>query len=151
MPEYVYLDTNAFRYFGHAFESTSLADDLRDKMLISPLSAFEVFAQLADEREGEQVLRQVHAIRNWTNPRHSGLLPWPDDCLHQFWHGKPISDDGFTAKMQQSFNACLASDSANDLKEHALAHKEMVDQQKTLFAETFGLMLERTAVLGMLV
>jgi len=75
MPQYVYLDTNAFRYFGHAFESTPLAVDLRGKILVSPLSAFEVFAQLADERLGEQVLRQVHAIRNWPNPKHSGLLP----------------------------------------------------------------------------
>jgi hypothetical protein len=44
MPEYAYLDTNAFRYFGTAFESTTLADELRDKILISPLSAFEIFA-----------------------------------------------------------------------------------------------------------
>ena len=41
MPDYAYLDTNASRYFGYAFENTTLADDLRDKILISPLSAFE--------------------------------------------------------------------------------------------------------------
>jgi len=60
--QHIYLDTNAFRYFGYAFENVALAKDLRDKILISPLSAFEVFAQMADERDGDSVLRQVHAI-----------------------------------------------------------------------------------------
>ena len=46
-PQRVFFDTNAFRYFGIAFESVTIAAELRDKILISPLSAFEVFAQTA--------------------------------------------------------------------------------------------------------
>jgi hypothetical protein len=63
-PSRVYLDTNAFRYFGNAFEKTQLATDIRDKILISPLSAFEVFAQLGDEDEtkADLVLRQIHGL-----------------------------------------------------------------------------------------
>ena len=64
MPEHVYLDTNAFRYFGHAFPNVTLAEELRDRILTSPLSAFEVFAQLADERDGDKVLNYIHPVRN---------------------------------------------------------------------------------------
>src|SRR5207244_9605374 len=49
-PEYAYLDTNAFRYFGTAFESAPLADELRDKILI-PRSA------------------RLRFSRNWRNPK----------------------------------------------------------------------------------
>ena len=48
-PQRIFFDTNAFRYFGVAFEKSSLAEVLQNKILISPLSAFEVFAQLSDE------------------------------------------------------------------------------------------------------
>lgn len=54
----VYLDTNAFRYFGVAFANAKLDEGLADRILISPLSAFEVMAQLAGE-DADVVLQQV--------------------------------------------------------------------------------------------
>ena len=84
MPERIYLDTNAFRHFGVAFEKAPLASSLADRILISPLSAFEALAQLAEE-DGDVVLGQIHAIRHWINPQHSGLSPWPDDMICQLW------------------------------------------------------------------
>jgi hypothetical protein len=63
-PQRIFFDTNAFRYLGIAFESVRLAQELQDKILISPLSAFEVFAQLSDEdaSKAEVVFRQINAI-----------------------------------------------------------------------------------------
>jgi hypothetical protein len=142
MPKHAYLDTNAFRYFGHAFESTPLADDLRDKILVSPLSAFEVFAQLADERMGEHVLRQVHAIQNWTNAKRSGLLPWPDEWLYQVWHGKARDTDGFTEKVQGAFNMCLAADSVSSFKQAAADHRKLMDDFKIGKAQEFKNMVD---------
>jgi hypothetical protein len=60
----------AEQYQNEAFAKGSLADDLRKKMLVSPLSAFEVLAQLPREDCGDDVLRQIKAIRNWTDPSH---------------------------------------------------------------------------------
>jgi hypothetical protein len=139
---YFYLDTNAFRYFGHAFENVALAEDLRDKILISPLSAFEVFAQLADEHDGDSVLRQVHAIRNWTNTEHSGLLPWPDDWLYQVWFHEARPDDGFTKRMQDAFNMCLVADSVATFKGIATKHKDLMDNFKFGKAQEFKNMID---------
>jgi hypothetical protein len=141
MPERVYLDTNAFRYFGVAFETATLPADLTAKILISPLSAFEVFAQLAED-DGDKVLRQIHAVRNWTNPQHSGLLPWPDDMLHQLWFGTPSVDDGFTRKMQDSFNACLVEDSVAALRAEAVKHKQVMNDFKAKAAQDFKNILD---------
>lgn len=141
MPERIYFDTNAFRYFGAAFEKTTLPADLTARILISPLSAFEVFAQLA-EADGDDVLRQIHAVRNWTNPKHSGLLPWPDDMLYALWFNMPPIDDGFAKKMQDSFNTCLAENSVAALKAEAVKHKQVMDDFKAKAAQDFKNILD---------
>lgn len=145
MHRHFYLDTNAFRYFGHAFAQHTLADDLKDRMLISPLSAFEVFAQLAREDCGDDVLRQVRAIRNWTNPAHSLLLPWPDTWLYGVWFQKQKPDDEFTRKMADAFNLCLTADSPaalTTLKEVSVDHAKLMDDFKLQKAEQFKAMID---------
>jgi hypothetical protein len=142
MSQHVYLDTNAFRFFGIAFQDVTLSEDLRDKILISPLSAFEVFAQLANEDEGEAVLRQIHAVRNWTNSQHCGLLPWPDDMLHQLWFRRPIQDEEFTKRMTLSFNACLAASSVCELKVESTKFQQVMDDFKQGIAQNFKNMVD---------
>jgi hypothetical protein len=143
-PLHIYLDTNAFRYFGIAFEKVPLAADVRDKILISPLSAFEVFPQLGDGNEihADLVLRQVRALHNWTNPQHSGLLPGPDDMLRTLWFQSPVQDDDFTKRMEQSFNVCLTADTLTPLKEAALQQKQMMGEFKLEMAHDFKNMLD---------
>ena len=143
-PLAIFLDTNAFRYFGIAFENVSLAPEIRERILISPLSAFEVFAQLGDENEtkADLVLRQVHALPHWTNPKRAGLLPWPDDMLQMLWSQKPVQDGDFTTKIQGSFNVILTADSLTPLKEAALQQKHMMDAFKETMAHDFKNMLD---------
>ena len=125
-PQRVFFDTNAFRYLGTAFESIPLAAELQERVLISPLSAFEIFAQLGDEDEAKAdgVLRQLRAIQNWTNTTHAVLLPWPDDMIRWVWSQKEVQDEDFRKRMEISFNACLKADSLASLKEAALEQKQ---------------------------
>lgn len=141
----IYLDTNAFRYFGEAFANDELPYDLRTNILISPLSAFEVLAQLAQEDCCTEVLQQIKSIRNWTDPAHSGLLPWPADWLYQIWHRQTKPDDGFTKRMQDAFNLCITSDSPDARKEllHASAqHAKLMDNFKLQKAQEFKAMID---------
>ncbi len=141
----VYLDTNAFRYFGCAFANEELANDLRKKMLISPLSAFEVLAQLAREDCSAEVLQQIKAVRNWSDPSHSGLLPWPNTWLHQVWHRQVKPDDGFTKKMENAFNWCMTADSPDSLyalRQASVEHAKLMDDFKRQKAEEFKAMID---------
>jgi hypothetical protein len=109
----------AEQYQNEAFAKGSLADDLRKKMLVSPLSAFEVLAQLPREDCGDDVLRQIKAIRNWTDPSHGRLLPWPDDWLYYVWFQQQKPDNGFAKKMGNAFSWCMTADSPTSLTEHS--------------------------------
>jgi len=145
MLRHFYLDTNAFRYFGEAFAQQILPDDLRGRMLISPLSAFEVFAQLARENGGDDVLQQIRAIRNWSNPKRCVLLPWPDAWLYQVWFQKEKPDDSFTKRMEAAFNWCLEAntpDSLAELKKVAVDHTKLMDDFKRQKAEQFKAMVD---------
>jgi hypothetical protein len=142
MTQYVYLDTNAFRYFGIAFRNVPLAEELRNRILISPLSAFEIFGQLADENDGSNVLSQIQAVRNWTNRHHCGLLPWPTEMLHQLWFQRPIQDNEFTKQMEVSLNICLTADSVESVRAEAVKHKQVMDRFKEQAAQAFKRMLD---------
>lgn len=142
MPERVYFDTNVFRAVGGAFEKNSLPDDLKEKVLVSPLTTFEALSQLT-VKNADQVLSQIQAIHNWTNPERTGLLPWPDDALARFWFEKPTPDDGFAEKMQKAFNICLAAESVESLREDAGKLKDAMDAMKRKTADDFGRLLEQ--------
>jgi hypothetical protein len=141
MPQKVYFDTVSFREIGKALENVALSDDLRDKVVVSPLSFYEVVSQLTT-READEVLRQIQAIHNWINPKRAGLLPWPDDALAQVGFGKATRDDDFTQRMGKDFNVCLNETSAAPLQEEAGRMKDALDAMKLETAEGFGRMLD---------
>jgi hypothetical protein len=140
MAERVYLDTNAFRYFGEAFKTATLPFNLRERVLMSPLSAFEVMKQLADAY-GDVVMRQIQCIRNWTNSHHAGLLPPSQDVMHSIWFQKPVQDDGTTKRMQDSINVILNTDSLKDIQEEAGKHKQFMVDLKLQAAQSFKTMI----------
>jgi hypothetical protein len=141
VPERIYFDTAAFREVGKAFEKSTLPTELRDRVLISPLTVFEVWSQLTIAK-ADEVLQQVHATLNWMNPKHTGLLPWPDDALFSIWFKKAAPDDGFTERMQNAFNTCLATESAKELQDEAGKLKDAMDKMKDKTAQDFGRFLQ---------
>lgn len=141
MPERIYFDTIAFRETGKAFEKDTLPPDLRDRIIISPLTIFEVWSQLTI-KDADAVLRQIHAVHNWCNAEHTGLLSWPEEALFQIWFEKLPPDDGFTKSMEKAFNVCLAADSAKTLQEEAGKLKDVMDRIKKETAQNFGRLLE---------
>ena len=141
MPGLVYFDTTAFRHIGTAYAKAALADDLRDRILISPLTVFEVLSQLTIEK-ADEVLQQIHAVLNYVNPKRTGLLPWPDAALKGVWFGKTGSDDGFTKRMQKAFNTCLQTDSVETLRDEAGKLRDSIDDMNQKTAEEFERLLE---------
>jgi hypothetical protein len=137
----VYFDTVAFREIGRAVGKAPLSADLREHLLVSPLTAFEVLSQLSITK-GDEILREIQAIHNWINPRKAGLLPWPDDVLAHVGFGQPLKEDDFTQHMQHAFNVCLAATSADTLREEAGRLKDRMDQMRARTAEEFGRLLD---------
>lgn len=88
------------------------------------------------------MLSQVKAVGNWTNPQHSGLLPWPSDMLYQLWFQKPKQDDAFRMGMERSFNVCLTTDSLETIKVESAKHKRVMDKCKAGTAQQFKDMID---------
>ena len=141
MTNRIYFDTVAFREIGKAFEKTKLAAGLKDRIIVSPITAFEVLSQLSITN-ADEVLRQIQGLHNWCVPEGTGLLAWPADALYGLWFGKAAPDDGFTARMQKAFNVCLASESAKTLQDDAGKLKDVMDRMKKKTAEDFARLME---------
>lgn len=141
MPERIYFDTNAFHAIGETFEGASLDLGLRKKILMSPITLFEVWSQLT-VTNADDILRHIHAVRNWIEPEHAGLLPWPDDALFAVWFRKPAPDDGFTEKMQRAMNTCLTEDSADRLRGEAAKLKDAIVKMKEQTVQQFSELLD---------
>jgi hypothetical protein len=141
MPQKIYFDTVAFRLVGQALGQSSLPDDLREKIVVSPLSAFEVLSQLTITK-AEEVLSQIQSIHKWLNPERAGMLPWPDDVLRQLGFGLPMKEDDFTHRMGVAFDACLNATSAASLQKEAGNLKDTMDKIKSSTAEDFGRLVD---------
>jgi hypothetical protein len=125
----IYTDTNALRYFGDAFRASSLDDDLRDHLLMSPVSILELLSQLAT-RGGKDALSAVQAIVNVYNPSHTGLLPWSEDAFREAVFGVPAKPDTFTDAATGAVNDCLAATTARELHKQSTRLRGLLDEAK---------------------
>src|ERR1017187_8741355 len=64
MPKLVYFDTDAFHRIGQTFASQGLAEELREKILLSPITFLEVLSHLTLTNR-DAVLLHIQAVRNW--------------------------------------------------------------------------------------
>jgi hypothetical protein len=131
----VYFDTDFFHHFASAFERRALADDLRDKILLSPMTMKEVFSHLAVEW-GPQVHGQIRGLPNWLNSKNTRLLPWMTDAAAKIAFDVPLPDDGFTHGMQENVNELLNYE-LEDVLETAEAIRDELDKIKTEYAGYF--------------
>ena len=123
----LYFDANVFHYLRDALAGRKLPDDVRAKILLSPISAIEVLSQLTVQ-QAEKVLESLHTMRTWL-PERAGLLDWPDTFIAMAVFAIRL-DDGFFDRMQKALNICLVSDSVDALREDAQRLKQLVDQVK---------------------
>lgn len=117
MSTLVYFDSDAFRCVGSAFRNVSLAPDVRQHILHSQITLLEVISQVAS-RASTTVLAQIQAIRNFTNPGGTGLLPWPEAFIASVVFKKPfLVDDANLKTRELEINACLNAQSAEEIRE----------------------------------
>jgi hypothetical protein len=125
----VYFDTDVFHRIGDTFADWPLAAELRERILVSPITALEALSHLT-LKSADEILRHIQAMHNWLNPAHAGLLPWPDDAIRQGGFNLPLGPDEFTRRLETTFNTCLNAQSAAELREPAVRLKEHMDGVK---------------------
>jgi len=142
MPFKVYFDTDAFRHLGHAYSQVVLAPELKEHVLLDPLTAIEVLAQLCTP-EAEVILNQIKAMHNWVNIEHAGILPWAADVISEVGFGVIPEYSDITDRVAQALNACFEAATAAPLEEDARRVRTLLDAVKdetlTNFQNLMGL------------
>lgn len=129
MPGLAYFDSDVFHRVGATFSNQGLAPELRDRILMSPITMLEVLSHLT-LKKNEEILAHIKAVHNWVNPKRAGLLAWPTDAISRIGFLKEASPDDFTSRIEKTLNVCLATDSPEELRESASKLKETLDGMK---------------------
>ncbi|HEY6266174.1 MAG TPA: hypothetical protein VIW93_15340, partial [Candidatus Acidoferrum sp.] len=82
MPSFVYFDSDVFHRIGATLSARGLTPELRDRVLVSPITMLEVLSHLTLKKSAE-ILAHIQAVHNWVNPNHAGLLAWPTHAIAQ--------------------------------------------------------------------
>jgi len=141
MPSFVYFDSDVFHRVGVAFSAQGLDAELRQRILVSPITMLEVLSHLTLKRNAE-ILAHIHAVHNWVDPKHAGLLAWPTHAIAQIGFVKAPEPDDFTKGIEKTINICLATDSPEDLRESASKLKDSLDKTKESTSEDFKRLVE---------
>jgi hypothetical protein len=145
----IYTDTNALRYFGEAFANTTLADDLRDELLLAPLAVMELISQLgtagaADAFAAVQAFPRIH------NPAASGMLPWSDDLFRLSIFGLPPGKNGMMPALNNAINNVLDAKCPEDLFDDGAEIRALLISAKEESAQQFANVLDEWRSTGAL-
>jgi hypothetical protein len=136
MPK-IYTDTNVLRYFGIAFPDSSLADDLRDHLLLSPLSVMELLSQLGTS-DAAGAFAALQAFPRVHNAEASGMLPWSDDVFRICLFNLPPEEDVITPSLNNAVVRVLNAFKSEDLKEDGEELRKLMDTAKEQTAKQFS-------------
>ena len=141
MPGLAYFDSDVFHRIGTTFSAQALGPELRDRILVSPITLLEVLSHLTLKRN-EEILVHIKAVHNWVNPKQAGLLAWPTDAIARIGFLKEPSPDDFTSRIEKTLNVCLATDSPEELRESASKLKDALDGMKKSTSTDFSRLVE---------
>ena len=141
MPGFVYFDSDVFHRIGTTFSVQGLAPELRERVLVSPITMLEVLSHLTLKRNAE-ILVHIQAVHNWVNPYHAGLLAWPTHAIAEVGFHKEVEPDNFMNNIETTINICLDTDSTEELRESASKLKDSLDRMKESTSADFSRLVE---------
>jgi hypothetical protein len=132
----IYTDTNVLRYFGEAFATRAVPQEIAIQLFLAPLVTLELLSQLGTEG-AEGAFAAVQALPRVHNPAACGVLPWSDDffrmCLFKLQPGQDI----VTQSINNAVNRVLNTASAGELKAEGEEMRALLDQGKNEAANNF--------------
>jgi hypothetical protein len=138
---YVYFDTDVFHHMGRAFSHQGLSIELRERILLSPITILEALSHLTLKNNAE-ILSDIHAIHNWMNPNHAGLLPWSGAAIARIaFHQEPQKDE-FAQWAKHTIDLCLNTDSPEEIRASASELKDRLDAAKDSTTQEFVRLVE---------
>lgn len=142
----VYVDTDGFRHIAKTFAKKQLSDELRNRMVLSPITILEVFSQLTlPGAVADEILSEVKALPHFVNHRNINLLPWWTATVHGDFEE---ADTVFAKRIQEILDGCLQANTVGELQEDASQLKNVLDQEVEKQKANFRELVERYKASG---
>lgn len=136
----IYTDTNVLRYFGEAFATRTVPEEIQIQLLLVPLTMLELLSQLGTE-QAEGAFAAVHSLARVHNPAGSGVLPWTDDFFRMCLFQLPPGEDIVIPSINNAVNRVLHANSAAELKVEGEEMRALLDHGKNEAADNFAALL----------
>lgn len=125
----IYTDTNVLRYFGEAFATRSVPQEIAVQLLLAPLAILELLSQLGTA-DAESAFAAIQALPRVHNPAACGMLPWSDDFFRMCLFKLPPSQDSVTQSINNAVNNVLNATNAADLATDGAEMRALLDKGK---------------------
>lgn len=131
----IYFDTDCFHHFARTFADNPLPNDLRENILLSPVTMMEMLSHLA-RHWGDDVHEQIRGMKNWLNCSHAMVLPFMDEAISVIGFGAKVVEDGYTKHLQDDINNCAVAE-LWELQKVAEARDTEIQNIKAQYARSF--------------
>jgi len=117
------------------FANTPLPIDLREDILLSPVTMMEMLSHLA-RNWADDVHKQIRGMKNWLNCDHTMVLPFMEEAISMISFGAKITDDGYTKRLQADINTCTDAE-LWELRRVAETRDTEIQDIKAQYARSF--------------
>lgn len=104
------FDTNVIRYLGQGLTGQHLPQHLKERIVLSAVSAIELVSQIAVTPQ--EALSAIHTFENWLDTTHAVLLDWSETFVANHVFGL-AHNDGVFELLQQVLGVCYRTDRPN--------------------------------------
>jgi hypothetical protein len=125
---------------GIAFAEAGLPEGLRRQIVLSPITILEVLTHLTLSN-GDSILQQIRAIRNWVHPEGTKMLPWTNAALAVAM-GLPLPPDTHFEALANASQICLNATEVTQVRNSAALLKDGLDELKDKVAIQFTLLVD---------
>jgi hypothetical protein len=141
MPPKIYFDTNVLRYFAQAFRDRSIDADLKQHIVVSPISLLEILSEIGTE-QAEEAFRTVKAFPNiFDTDNPIPLLPWESEVFRVLVFNLPPQQDQLAELLSHATARALYANTAAELRDDARQLRDLMDRSKLSATDDFAALL----------
>jgi hypothetical protein len=141
MPPKIYLDTNVLRYFADAFGNAPLDAELKQHLVVSPISVLELLSEIGTN-QAEAAFRTVKAFPNIFDADNPiPLIPWEDEVFRVLVFDQAPQPDQLTERLSNAMARAFHANCVEDIREDAAELRNVLDQAKLRATDDFSALL----------
>lgn len=141
MPLKIYFDTNVLRYFAEAFRDRPVDADLKQQIVVSPISLLELLSEIGTN-QAEEAFPTVKAFPNiFDTDNPIPLLPWESEVFRVLVFNQPPRQDQLAELLSNATARVLYANTIADIQDDVRQLRDLMDEAKLRATDDFAALL----------